>query len=213
MNFQSVRYGLFYRGDIVSSTTTYGNVLYSGTVDASGVNLTFSNALVIDRSGRSDCAAAPDCTYAEEMTNFANWYAYYHTRMQMMKSSAGRAFLALDDRYRVGFVTINESASKYLPVAMFNATQKTNWYAKFYAVNPTSSTPLREAMANAGRYFAGKQPGVLTGDPMEYACQQNFELITTDGYWNGTDDNVKELDGTTMMRNYDNVECGRVETR
>jgi len=43
--------------------------------------------------------------------------------------------------------------------------------------------------------LAGKQPGVLTGDPMEYACQQNFELITTDGYWNGTSSNVRELDG------------------
>lgn len=208
ISFQSVRYGLFYRGDIVPATTTYGNVLYSGTVDASGVPLTFSNTLIIDRSGRSDCAAAPDCTYAEEMTNFSNWYAYYHTRMQMMKSSAGRAFQSLDDRYRVGFVTINESSSKYLPVAKFDATQKTNWYTKFYAVNPSGSTPLREAMANAGRYFAGKQPGVLTGDPMEYACQQNFELITTDGYWNGTSDSVKELNGTTTMGNHDNVNSG-----
>ncbi len=214
INFRSVRYGLFWRGDIVPATATYGNVSYSGTVTAGGVALTYSGTSVIDRSGRSDCAAAPNCTYAEEMTNFSNWYAYYHTRMQMMKSSAGRAFSALGNRYRVGFVTINESSTKYLPVNVFyddastGYYQKTNWYAKLYAVNPGSSTPLREAMAHAGRYFAGKQPGVLTGDPMEYACQQNFELITTDGYWNGTDDNVKEMDGTTIMRNYDNVDLG-----
>lgn len=207
-NFQAVRYGLFWRGDIVPTRTIYGNESYSGTVVAGGVTLTYTGVSVIDRSKRSDCAASPNCTYAEEMTNFANWYAYYRTRMQMMKSSAGRAFLALDNRYRVGFVTINESSSKYLPVAMFDATQKTNWYTKFYAVVPTGSTPLREALANAGRYFAGKQPGVLTGDPMEYACQQNFELITTDGYWNGTDANVRELDGATVMRNYDNVNSG-----
>lgn len=209
ISFQSVRYGLFWRGDIVPARTTYGNESYSGTVSPTGgTALTYSGTLVIDRSSRSDCAAAPNCTYAEEMTNFANWYAYYQTRMQMMKSSAGRAFSTLDNRYRVGFVTINESASKYLAVGMFDAAQKTNWYTKFYAVNPTSSTPLREAMANAGRYFAGKQPGVLTGDPVEYACQQNFELITTDGYWNGTDANVKQLDGVTTMGNYDNVDSG-----
>jgi len=71
----------------------------------------------------------------------------------MMKSSAGRAFSTLDNRYRVGFVTINESSSKYLPVAMFDATQKTNWYAKFYAVNPTGSTPLREANGECGSLF------------------------------------------------------------
>ncbi len=208
INFQAVRYGLFWRGNIVPARTTYGNESYSGTVSTGGVSLTYSGTLVIDRSKRSDCALPPNCTYAEEMTNFANWYAYYHTRMQMMKSSAGRAFLALDNRYRVGFVTINESSGRYLPIAMFDATQKSNWYAKFYAVNPNSSTPLREAMADAGRYFAGKKPGIFTDDPMEYACQQNFELITTDGYWNGTNDNVKELDGTTTMRNYDNVDAG-----
>jgi type IV pilus assembly protein PilY1 len=27
------------------------------------------------------------CTYAEEMTNYANWYAYYSTRMQAMKTA------------------------------------------------------------------------------------------------------------------------------
>jgi type IV pilus assembly protein PilY1 len=207
MNFLSVRYGLFWRGDIVPSTTTYGNESYSGTVNAGGVNLAYSGTLAVDRSKRSDCASAPNCTYAEEMTNFSNWYAYYHTRIQMMKSSAGRAFSTLDNRYRVGFVTINESSSRYLPVAMFDTTQKTNWYSKFYAINPGNSTPLREAMANAGRYFAGKKPGIFTDDPMEYACQQNFELITTDGYWNGNDSSVKDLNGNTMG-NFDNVDSG-----
>lgn len=208
LNFQAVRYGLFWRGDIVPARTAYGNESYSGTVSSGGVSLTYSGALVIDRSMRADCALAPNCTYAEEMTNFANWYAYYRTRMQMMKSSVGRAFSTLDNRYRAGFVTINSSSPEYLPVAMFDATQKTNWYAKFYAVNPSGSTPLREALADAGRYFAGKRPGVMTDDPMEYACQQNFVLITTDGYWNGTSSNVKEIDGVTTMRNYDNVDSG-----
>ena len=211
INFRSVRYGLFWRGDIAPARTTYGNESYTGSfTGTSWVSpLTYSGTLVIDRSKRSDCAAAPNCTYAEEMTNFANFYAYYQTRMQMMKSSAGQAFSSLDNRYRIGFTTINQSASKYLPIAMFDATQKTNWYAKFYAINPGSSTPLREALAAAGRYFAGKRPGaVMTDDPMEYACQENFELITTDGYWNGTDSNVKELDGVTTMRNYDNVDSG-----
>lgn len=211
INFRSVRYGLFWRGDIVPSRTTYGNESYTGTVNGTSwaSPLTYTNATVIDRSKRSDCAAAPNCTYAEEMTNFANFYAYYQTRMQMMKSAAGQAFLKLDDRYRIGFTTINQSSSKYLAMAKFDSTQKTNWYSKFYAINPGNSTPLREALATAGRYFAGKHPGtVMTDDPMEYACQENFVLITTDGYWNGTDSSVKEIDGTTTMGNYDNVDSG-----
>jgi type IV pilus assembly protein PilY1 len=40
---------------------------------------------------RTDCAAATTCTYDEEMTNFANWYSYYRSRMQMMKTSTSNA--------------------------------------------------------------------------------------------------------------------------
>jgi type IV pilus assembly protein PilY1 len=211
LNFRSVRYGLFWRGDIVPTRTTYGNETYSGTINPTGgIPLVYNGTSVIDRTQRSDCASPPNCTYAEEMTNFANYYAYYHTRMQMMKSAAGNAFSTMNNRYRIGFVTINASStSSYLPVAMFDATQKTNWYSKLYAVNPGPSTPLREALANAGRYFAGKKPwSFATDDPMEYACQQNFTLITTDGYWNGTDSDVHEINGTTTMRNYDNADSG-----
>jgi type IV pilus assembly protein PilY1 len=181
---QSVRYGDFARTDIVSTVTTYGN-----------------------RPNRTDCAAAPNCTYTEEMTNFANWYAYYHTRMQTMKSSAGRVFSTLDDRYRIGFLTINASSSaKYLKIDKYESTHKANWYTKLYAQVPASGTPLRQALSRAGRHFAGKTDGInsfMPDDPVQYSCQQNFALLTTDGYWNGAG-GIK-LDGTTAMDNQDNV--------
>lgn len=218
MNFQYVRYGLFYRVDIVPSRTTYGNEVLNGIIKAYGVDVNFNNITIIDRNGRAGdgtkgtCAAAPNCTYDEEMTNFANWYAYYRTRMQMMKTSAGRAFLSLDNRYRVGFVTINVNSwtTEYLAAAPFDQTQKTNWYSKFYAINPGDSTPLREALARAGRYFAGKHglPGdSMNDDPVEYSCQQNFALLTTDGYWNGTTSNVVNLQGS-QLGNHDDVDSG-----
>lgn len=210
MLFQSARYGLFYRVDVVPSRATYGNEIVNGTLSVSGINIVLNNVKAIDRAGRTDCAAAPDCTYDEEMTNFANWYAYYSTRMQMMKTAAGRAFLPMDDRYRIGFVTINvdDWTKEYLPVAQFTTAQKSSWYTKFYDINPGSSTPLREALARAGRYFAGKKPNSMSDDPVEYSCQQNFTLLTTDGYWNGTATSVKELDGTTTMGNHDNSNSG-----
>lgn len=208
INFQYARYGMFYRVDVVPTRTTYGDEVINGNISVSGVNINYNQLKIIDRSGRSDCASAPDCSYSEEMTNFSNWYAYYQTRMQMMKSAAGRAFQPMDNRYRVGFNTINNVSSSYLPMGIFDATQKASWYSKFYAVNPGSSTPLREALVMAGRYFAGKKPTGMNDDPMEYSCQQNFTLLTTDGYWNGNDSSVKEMDGTTTMRNYDNVDSG-----
>jgi len=61
------RYGWFNRDTITSAVTSYGN-----------------------RSGRSDCVAAPTCTYNEEIQNYSKWYAYYRTRMQMMRPAQAR---------------------------------------------------------------------------------------------------------------------------
>ena len=121
------------------------------------------------------------------MTNYANWYAYYRTRMQGMKTSASLAFKPISTRYRVGFITINSPTSNYLAADDFvdGATnQKDNWYAKLFNAVPGNSTPLREALSTVGRIYAGKLKTTY-GDPVQYACQPNFALLTTDGYWNG----------------------------
>jgi type IV pilus assembly protein PilY1 len=262
-------------------------------------------------TSRTDCAGAT-CTYAEEITNFANWYAYYRTRMQSMKSSVSNAFLPIGSNYRVGFVNICATNNDYLAVAPFvnagavaaagtiqiersidrslsslkvnnieilggtvswgsagdrpafaaliaaqinayssspeytataddrvititstkdaGATgngditftstvglnngdmlipllasphirggisgttgQKTDWYSKL--LNTTASgcgTPLRYALGRVGRMYAGLElstKGETSGadiDPVQYSCQKNFALLTTDGYWNGS---------------------------
>jgi type IV pilus assembly protein PilY1 len=123
-------------------------------------------------------------TYADEMTNFANWYAYYRTRINMAKTGVGRAFVGIDDNYRAGLMTIHTSASDtsdYIPIQTFNLAQKNVWFAQLYSIDPGPSTPLRTALATAGRMYAGK---ILT-DPVQYSCQKNYTILSTDGYWNG----------------------------
>lgn len=150
---------------------------------------------------------------AAEEKNFANWFSYYRTRMNVMKSAAGRAFSGLNDSYRVGFLTIcpntswncsgewgtrSVSSSKYLKIDTFNATHKSDWYDKFYSQSPGGFTPLREALSRAGRHFAGKTDGLNTSmndDPIQYSCQQNYAILTTDGYWNYG--NGRILNGTS----------------
>jgi type IV pilus assembly protein PilY1 len=196
-NYIYPRYGIFTRGDVVPPTsTTYGN-----------------------RSTRADCVSAPTCTYTEEMTNYGNWYSYYRRRIQAMKTAAGISFSGLDDRYRVGFIIILpsstvakctsvpcSSSTEYLPIDVFNVTQRNLFYSIFYAQQPSGGTPLRSALSRAGRYFAHKTDKINSGmddDPVQYSCQQNFALLTTDGMWNGSNDAVK-LDGTTFVGNQDN---------
>lgn len=182
--------GSFKRIDIVSGQT-YGNIVENGQT-------------IVDRSNRTDCASAPNCTYAEELKNFANWFAWYRTRMQMMKTSVSRAFSSIDNRYRAGFFALNNQSSNYLKINTFNAgagQQKQSWYSKLFNADPSGGTPLRSTLAKVGRIFAGKNPlGVSGGDdPMQYSCQQNFAILTTDGYWNtDASTDVKDISGSTL---------------
>jgi type IV pilus assembly protein PilY1 len=142
---------------------------------------------------------------AAERTNFANWYSYYRTRMLMMKTSTGLAFRTIGNQFRVGYMSINNNVDpSFLNISEFDGTQKSSWYSKLYGATPNNSTPLREALSNAGRMFAGEKTtmyGVTVSDPIQYSCQKNFALLSTDGYWNGNAG--FQLDGSTAVGNQD----------
>lgn len=171
-------------------------------------------------TARTDCAAAPTCTYTEEIQNFANWYTYYRTRIQMARGGMGRAMGQLGANTRMGFATINQGAttidgiasagSMVAGVRQFSGVNRSNFYNTFYTYPiPTSGTPSRWALDNVGQYFSrtdnsgpwGENPGV--GGGTEYACRQSFNLFVTDGYWNGAgaavaNGNVDNTTGPTM---------------
>lgn len=126
---------------------------------------------------------------SDERQNFANWYSYYRTRILLMKTSLNRALRELDDSYRVGYSTIgytgaDSASSAYLGIADFDAAQKGALYAKLSGlIVPASGTPLRGALSKAGRMYAGRGPAGAS-DPVQYSCQQNYTILSTDGYWN-----------------------------
>jgi type IV pilus assembly protein PilY1 len=131
-------------------------------------------------------------TTAAMQQNFANWYSYYRSRILTMKSAVGEAFyLAVKEDTRVGFHTINsphrtDIYGGFLPVLPFTGTHKANWYKRFYEQMPSGSTPLRAAEQRAGEYFqkAASPAGGSVADPVQYYCQRNYHMLSTDGYWN-----------------------------
>lgn len=130
----------------------------------------------------------PGALSAAQRQNYANWYSYYRTRMLTMRSAAGRVFNNVDGtRFRVGFSTISEqgvaNGAKFLNVDDFGDAQRQAFFQRLYATQPGGFTPLRPALAKIGKYFAAKAPGQAV-DPMQYACQRNFTILSTDGYWN-----------------------------
>lgn len=138
--------------------------------------------------GRSDCAGAT-CTYAEEMTNFANWYAYYKTRNQMMKTAVGQAFQPLTDNYNVGLVSLSTAATEgsMTRPRPFSGNNRSAWYTSLYGMTPSGSTPVRQALHAIGKMYANQSPyNYASGsEVVQFPCQQNFTFVTTDGYWNG----------------------------
>lgn len=129
---------------------------------------------------------------AAQQQNFANWFSYYRTRVNAMKTSVGEAFRTIDDTFRVGFHTINNpqgggSNGTFLPVDTFTGAHRTAWYDAFYGQRMGSGTPLRAAQWRIGEYYrAGTSPrGGTVADPIQFTCQQNYHILSTDGQWNG----------------------------
>lgn len=148
---------------------------------------------------------------SDERQNFANWFSFHRTRILAMKTAVGRAFSQLDASYRVGLSTISEpgtssSSPGFLHVGDFSGEHRSRFYDKLYQTIPVGSTPLRAALAKAGRLYAGK---LLTGseDPVQYSCQRHYAILSTDGYWNTQAESAsygpKQIDGRTDVGNVD----------
>lgn len=146
---------------------------------------------------------------AAERQNFANWYSYYRIRILAAKTAVGRSLAGISEpsTYRIGFTThsytgVDTTRSSFQKIDDFCAatpgcSQRTAIFDKLYGASASGGTPLRAALSKVGRIYAGK----LGDDPVQYSCQQNFTILTTDGFWNG-DDGYK-LDGNSSVGNQD----------
>ncbi len=194
-------------GDTVTITGTSTAVGFSPVVtdDGGGMSFTvtqFANGGGVFTKVVVGATSGPGGT--DERTNFANWWSYYHTRILMMKTATGKAFNSIGSGFRVGFATINNNSNGVLALDTFNQTQKDAWYRNLYGATTGNRTPLREALADVGRMYAHKLPSTnansgLTSslpDPIQYSCQQNFTILTTDGFWNGS--TTYDLAGNTV---------------
>lgn len=173
--------GLFYSiANNASSTSCEDNTEYTKIQDAADI-------------------AAPDVSTgsAAALTNYANWYSYYRKRAYLMKAAVGEAFSKLDEgKYRIGYFTIDSLESGVeeedgspvnhdLAIDAFtgkiSGTHRATWFDRLYGTRKAGYTPLRGALSRMGRMYAGKISG---WDPVQYSCQKNFTILTTDGYWN-----------------------------
>lgn len=193
-----------------SSAATYTPVITVGSGSATLTPAAFSS---------------PTAAQITEAQNFANWYSYYRNRMLTMKSAAGLAFKDIGSNFRVGFTTIgytgvSSADNRFLKIDDFTYVgdgtgQKEIWYDKLYITGTPVATPLRGALSKAGRIYAGQ---LLTGadDPVQYSCQQNFTILSTDGYWNTNNESTSspkygpyKIDNNTLVGQQDGAGTAR----
>lgn len=152
-----------------------------------------------------------------EYQNWANWWAYYHTRDLMTRTALSRVFGSLDDNIRVVYQNINSPNSDdqkatypwlkkdSTAISAFSGAARTKFFDWIYQVPADDWTPDREATVRAGEFFKGGSPaggqqftsadpywnGLTDKDKADLTCRQNFHMLVTDGYWNGNDSDVE----------------------
>ncbi len=122
-----------------------------------------------------------------EMTNYANWFAYYRTRIQAVKTTTSISFNELDVKYRVGFHNLFKLTS-FVNISDFGAAQKAIWFSQLFGVQIPlgQETPSLDAVVRIGEYYKNGTHPQLAGstDPIVLACQKNWHMFFTDGYTN-----------------------------
>lgn len=183
--------------DNVNLTVDYSYTVRAGCGSTSGWN--WGNCtLVTQVAGQS---------VDELVENYATWFSYHRTRMKVAKSGASAAFARLGNNVRVGFRTIWNRNTFDIPVndgneGVFEGTSRETWFSRLFGARGRDGTPLRAALYDAGEYFRDSSSSGPYGPAAgadQLACRQNFAILTTDGYWNGSigSRSIGDQDGTS----------------
>lgn len=125
-------------------------------------------------------------TLEETKQNVANWYQYSRRRSFVTKGAIA-AVISAAPGFRFGLSVINQYATLFVQVPTSDveeySSHNTDLLDDLYSYEwPAMGTPLRLGLERVGRYF---DDNLSLRDPIISACQQNFSVLFTDGFWNG----------------------------
>ncbi|MDG4475731.1 PilC/PilY family type IV pilus protein [Thiovibrio frasassiensis] len=141
--------------------------------------------------------------YTTERQSFANWYSFYRRRELTATAAISRVISGIT-QMRVGIKSINNKIHQPVVDVHVGASDQTaTLYSTLYALNITAmGTPLRLGLKSVGQYYDvdDGQDGGIGASPIATeinggACQQNFCIMMTDGYYNGNSPAVGNVDG------------------
>ena len=165
-------------------STSYSCELHTSTPNSNGLNTVVTGLQSDDPRCIEAVGINTSATVLSQ--NVANWYQYYRRRTLVARAAVARVITDLPG-FRYGFSFINEdNIFVELPDASVNDyTEHNEDLIQTYIDNRQKvyGTPLRRGLERVGRYYGNDLSG--TEDPIAYACQKNFAVLYSDGYWNG----------------------------
>lgn len=152
------------------------------------------------------------CSYAKEIVNFANWFQYHRKRSYAARAAMAAVVENLSG-IRLGIHLFQQDDPLNLPLSMTDPANKINALDMIHNlpfscfVNSDISrcfgTPARQGLYDLGKLFETEisvfdpsgesySEGVVRVEAVTPllsaeeggACQQNFAIMVTDGYWN-----------------------------
>jgi len=168
-----------------------------------------------DCGGDGDITSTTSCTAAQEMQNFANWFSYYRKRDLTAKNAFSKV-IEPSTNARVGYATLHNNNNVRVQVQPMNVSifsgAKLNLMNRMLLTIPSGGTPLRRRLEQVGNYFAcnsithignifstGNSTPGNANCPVQASpageCQQNYTILSTDGFWNGGHPHVNNADG------------------
>lgn len=136
-------------------------------------------------------------TVTEAQQNIANWYQYHRRRSFVMKAAVARV-MSVNTTFRFGLSLLNDYNTLFREVPAENVidddfpAHNTAIIEAMYAYEwGGNGTPLRRGLERAGRYFSDYYAAYA--NPIISACQQNYSVLFTDGYWSGSNPYTDEI--------------------
>lgn len=116
-------------------------------------------------------------SYADEMQNFANWFAMYRKRHMATRAGIVKSLSPLVG-LRLGGLT-NNSRSLRGMYSLSEQAARDDFFEYIYKIDGNSGgTPNRETLNYVGQQFDTNSKVIIE------SCQQNFALLFTDGFTN-----------------------------
>ncbi|WP_221450539.1 pilus assembly protein [Pseudoteredinibacter isoporae] len=150
---------------------------------------------------------------AEQQKDFANWYTYYRKRDYVAKRALSQ--IIIESNARMGLATLHNNDSVGVPIknvddlstpiVSSNRNNKNALMQSLFEIRPSGGTPLRRSLERVGKYFHKNQttpnelfgssaPSPILSSADNGACQQNFAVVMSDGFWNGGNPSVGNAD-------------------